>query len=511
MIMLSSRNSIKTGAILSYLAIIINIGLGLIYTPWMIRHIGQSDYGLYTLANSLITLFMVDFGLSAATSRYVAAYRTENDTMGLKRFLGAVYRLYLIIDTLIFIILLAVFFHLEAIYGNLSPAEIDKLRVVFCIAGIYSIINFPCVTFNGILTAYEAFVPLKVADLAYRIGSVCLTVILLLLGGGLFSIVAINAACGLVVNGIKYYYVRKNIGFPVRPARMKDTDRNLYKDIFSFSLWATLTSFANRLVFNISPSILGMVCAGASSAIAVFGIISTIEGYAYTITTALNGMFMSKITRITHHTETSRTELTKLTTNVGRFQYIVNGLIVVGLAMIGKEFISLWMGDYYIDAYYGILLVIAPGLFYNSLQIANTALVVNKKVKYQAYVAIVTGVCNVILSLFLSRHWGVIGAAVAICLAYTLRNILNLVVIRAKLDIDLKHFIKHCYLKLSIPLVITLAIGYCVLHFIPSGGWLLLGVKGLIVITIYAIAIVCFGLSSQERKALLRRKKTSDI
>ena len=41
-------NQIKTGAIISYVALFLNIVIGLLYTPWMINTIGKADYGLYT-------------------------------------------------------------------------------------------------------------------------------------------------------------------------------------------------------------------------------------------------------------------------------------------------------------------------------------------------------------------------------------------------------------------------------------------------------------------------------
>lgn len=75
----SNYSQLKIGAIITYLSIAFNIIAGLIYTPWMVDQIGQSDYGIYTLANSLISLFLIDFGLSSATSRFVAKYRAEND------------------------------------------------------------------------------------------------------------------------------------------------------------------------------------------------------------------------------------------------------------------------------------------------------------------------------------------------------------------------------------------------------------------------------------------------
>jgi len=61
------NNQIKTGALLPYFSVGLNLLAGLLYTPWMIDRIGQAQYGLYTLANSVIPLFLVDFGLGSAT------------------------------------------------------------------------------------------------------------------------------------------------------------------------------------------------------------------------------------------------------------------------------------------------------------------------------------------------------------------------------------------------------------------------------------------------------------
>ena len=51
---MTSSKQIKFGALMSYFAIAVNIVAGLVYTPWMITKIGQGNYGLYTIASSLI-------------------------------------------------------------------------------------------------------------------------------------------------------------------------------------------------------------------------------------------------------------------------------------------------------------------------------------------------------------------------------------------------------------------------------------------------------------------------
>ena len=220
-----SKKQIKLGAILSYVSIAINIIVGLLYTPWMVRQIGQSQYGLYTLANSLITLFTIDFGLSSATTRYVSKYNAEGNQEKVNNFLGVIYKLYLIIDAVIFAILLGVFFFIDKIYINLTPTELSQFKIVYAISAMYAVFHFPFITQNGILTAYEQFVPLKLADVIYRILFVGLTIVALSFGLGLYALVAVHAIAGLVMIIFKFIILKKKT--PIK-ANFKYTDKGLF-------------------------------------------------------------------------------------------------------------------------------------------------------------------------------------------------------------------------------------------------------------------------------------------
>lgn len=506
---MNAKKQIKFGAILSYVSIAVNILAGLIYTPWMIRQIGQSQYGLYTLANSLIALFLVDFGLSSATARYVSKYRAEGDQQKVNNFLGVIYKLYLIIDAIIFIVLLVIFLLIEQIYVNLTPAELEQFKVVYVIAAFFAIFNFPFVTQNGILTAYEKFVPLKLADLIYRFLLVGLTIVALILGYGLYALVTVHAIVGLIIIVFKFIVVKKDT--PIK-ANFKYKDKTLYKDIFKFSIWSTVALFAQRLVFNITPTVLGITASAA--AIGVFGVVVAIEGYSYTITTAINGLFMPKISRVYadmekngEDEEAAGKNLAPLLLGVGKFQFALNGLIVVGFAVVGKLFINLWVGPDYADAYYGILLVIVPGMFFNSLQIANTTMVVRNKVKLQAIINVATGITNIILSFILSYFWGVVGACISISVAYSIRAILTNIVAQKSLKFNIIQFAKSCYIRMSIPLIFSLAIGILINYlFVGSNIWALL-IKAVIIATCYLAFVFVFGLNKQEKSKVLKRFK----
>ena len=82
-------NQLRAGVVMTYL----NIGLGslipIFYTPIMLRILGQSEYGLYSLANSVVGyLSLLTFGLGSTIVRYVAKYRAEGDKEGEEKVIG---------------------------------------------------------------------------------------------------------------------------------------------------------------------------------------------------------------------------------------------------------------------------------------------------------------------------------------------------------------------------------------------------------------------------------------
>ena len=59
-----NSNQRKSGVVLSYVSIILNTLIQLLYTPLLIRMLGQSEYGLYSLVSSIIGyLTVLDLGL----------------------------------------------------------------------------------------------------------------------------------------------------------------------------------------------------------------------------------------------------------------------------------------------------------------------------------------------------------------------------------------------------------------------------------------------------------------
>lgn len=494
-------SQIKIGALVSYFTVAFNMLAGLLYTPWMISKIGQENYGLYTLASSLITMFVMDFGMGAAVSRFVSKYNALGDRQAVQNFLGLVYKLYLSIDAIIFAVLFVLYFFIDTIYQNLTADEIQTFQVLYVIVGLFSVISFPFSNLNGILTSYEKFVPLKMCDLFNKCVIIVAMVFALYAGYGVFALVTVNAIAGIITILLKLFIIHHST-----PARVnfRYFDKSLLKEIFGFSVWTTVGSIMQRLVFNITPSIIAAVSSTGSVGVAVFGLASTIEGYIYTIATAINGMFMPRISRIVYG-EKKEEDLLTLMVRIGRLQVMIVGLMVIGFIALGKSFvIDIWNKPDFSLSYYCAVLLILPSLFYLPMQIANTAIIVKNKVRLQAFVFIAMGLVNVVCSLVLSHFFGAIGASVSILIAYTVRTLLMGYVYHKVLKLDMLAFVKRTFLKLSPQLLVALLVGIACEIFNPvTNVYLRFGMNGVILVGVYFVLMWLTGFNAYEKQLLL--------
>ncbi|MHA6533608.1 oligosaccharide flippase family protein [Paenibacillus sp. BAC0078] len=497
-----NTHQLKLGAVISYITIAFNILTGLIYTPWLISLIGQDHYGIYTLVTSLISLFIIDFGIGVAVAKFISNYNTEKDQQSINNLMGIVYKLYLIIDVIILTTLIVIYFFIDNIYTGLTPGELSVFKVVYIIAATFSVISFPFTTLNGILTAYEKFIYLKSCDLINKVITVTFTIIALLLGYGLYALVLVNAISGLATIAIKYIIIRKKT--PIN-SNIKFKSKTILKDIFSFSIWSTIITIAEKLIFNITPSILGAV--SNSINIAIFGIANTLEGFVFTFANAINGMFLPTVSRMINK-ENSEENILRLMIKLGRIQLIIIGILIIGFISVGREFIVLWMGEGYITSYYCTLFLIIPSFISLTQEIANTTVIALNKVKEKSYVYISSSVLNILLSLILSKYLGVLGASIAICISYLVRYAVMNIIYYKSLEIDVIRFFKECHLKMSLPLLLSLFISLGVHYSINSVTWFTFLVKINLVLISYALIMWFMAFNRFEKDLILGTIKT---
>lgn len=490
-----SNAQIKKGALLSYAAIVFNIIAGFIYTPWMVSQIGKSDYGLYILVTAFLTYFVMDFGLGQTIARFITNYKVKNEIEKINQLLGLTTRFYLFINLLIFFVLIGAYFFIENIFLQLTPLEIEKFKIVYLIAGGFSLLSFPFLPLDGVLIAYEKFVALKLCDVISKVSIIVLMVIALLMGYKLYALVAINAFVGIVIILVKLIIIKKSL--PLKPD-LKYRSKPLLKELFKFSFWISVIGIAQRLLINIAPLVLGIV--SGTEAIAIFSIGVIIEGYTWTFAHALNGLFLSKVSQLNLE-ENNLKEITNLMIRVGRIQLIVMGLLLIGLIALGQEFIILWMGESFKESYLVVVLLIAPGFISLTQEIAYTYLFVINELKYRALLFLSAAIGSLILSFLLAPTLGALGCAIGIFTANMACHVIGMnYVYWRKIKLDIPRFFKECFGSLLLPLILTLLFGFFLSYSFPSTNFLIFIIKALTLSLFYMLSVWFLGLKIEEKE-----------
>ena len=157
---MNESNQRKIGAILSYVSIIVNTLIQLLYTPLLIRKLGQSEYGLYSLVASIIGyLTVLDLGFGNAIVVYTAKYRAQNKLEEEKKLHGMFKIVFIIIGIIAGILGLLLYFNVNNIFGNtMTTLEIDKMKIMMLILSFNLMITFSFSIYNSIISAYEKFI-----------------------------------------------------------------------------------------------------------------------------------------------------------------------------------------------------------------------------------------------------------------------------------------------------------------------------------------------------------------
>lgn len=490
---MSFSNQIKKATILSYLGLFLNIIVGLLFTPWLIQSIGTSDYALYALIGVFLSYFIMDFGLSDATVKFVAKYRAENEKQ-IKQFLGITIKLYLIITLALSIIFFVVYFFLDDIFLKLTPIEIERFKVIYIIASFFSLFLFPFTPVNGILLAYERFVVLKVTDIISKVASVLFMIVFLLAGYNIFAIVAISSIIPLMISCYKAHVIYSHI--KIIPD-FKYKNRELLKEITSTSGWFTLIAISKRFLINLSPTLLGIF--SGSKQIAIFSIAMLVEGYVFMFASSINGFFTSRIAKINAQTK-DRSEILELMVKTGRIQLLIVGLVYIGLISLGKEFIFLWMGADFEMAYYIILFIIASGFFTLTQDVANSLMYIENEIKYRAIFYMASVFMSLLLSIILLPKLGALGAGISIGISFFIFHFLAINwAFYKKMNLNVFTFYKKVYFKMAFGLLISLLFSQILNYFFSSATLFYFCLKATLVFIFYSVAMWFFAMNLFEK------------
>lgn len=397
------------------------------------------------------------------------------------------------------IALTAIYFFIPQIYRELTPSEIENFKIVYAMAAFFAVFSFPFIPINGILSAHEKFVQLKSCDVIHKLIVVGAMTVCLLAGYGLYALVLVNALAGIIMIAIKLYFIKR---YTSQGADFSYKNKEEFRQIVGFSGWVTIMSFCQRCIFTLGPTILGAF--SGSVAIAIFGIANTLEGYVFTFSSALSGMFLPRVSRIV----AKDGDVLPLMIKIGRIQLMLVSFVVLGFCCVGYEFIKLWIGEDFSSAYLCTLLIILPSILQLPQEIGDQTLYAKNKLKERSYAFISMAVANIALGIPLSILWGATGLCISICAAYLIRTVILDIIYKKVLNIDIYKFFKETFVVFLPAFALCLAVCFTLNYLVGVSGWLGIGIKGVIYCIIMAMALFYLVMNKEEKEfviSLIRR------
>lgn len=492
-------NQRKAGVVLSYTGEIVKILVNLVYTPVMLRLLGQSEYGLYQLVYSVVSyLSLLSLGFGSSYLRFYSRYKAQKNEDGVAKLNGMFMLIFCSISFICIICGSVMVGNIRGIFGTgLTDGEYETAKVLMGLLIINLAMTFPNSVFNCSITAHEKFLFQKLLILLQNLFSPFLTLPLLVMGYGSIGMVLITTVFtfALLLSNMFYCFKKLHIRFTFRGLQI-----SLLKEMWVFTFFIFLNQIIDQINWSVDKFLLGRLA--GTTAVAVYGVGGQINTLYLQFSSSVSNVFVPKVNRIVAESNDDL-QLTRLFTKVGRIQFMVLGLILSGFIFFGIPFIKMWAGPEYSDSYAVALLLIIP---------VTVPLIQNLGIEIQraknmhqarAVVYLLIAIANIFLSIPLITLMGAAGAALGTAVSLVAGNVFFMNwYYHTRIGMNMFYFWKEIA-KFIPALAVPCVVGVAIMKFVNITGLVKLGIFAIVYTIVYGFSMYCFGMNSEEKQLIM--------
>ena len=402
--MASTAKKLVTGSFLRVITIVISMSTSLFMLPFIIKSLGDEWYGLWALIASIFSFYaFLDAGVSSATQRFIAFVLPKNDPQELNEVINTSLAIYLFISCISVLVTISIAASASLFID--SDIHLDVFRTVVIILGIGMSSNFPFMVLNGILTAnlrYDIASYITLTKLAIRVP---LLIYFLSQGYSLIAFATITVLTDLTGNVITLFYA-KHLA-PHISVNRKYISRERIPELVHYAKYKFISIIADRLRFSTDNFIIAGFL--SLSSITTMQVATQLASYFSRITVQALSVMFPVFTG--YAAEKNYKALSESFISASRIAVIVSIIMAGGILIFSDTFISLWLGEDYSNTY-TILIVMLIAALVESIHVPSANIIYAlSQHKYYAYLGLIEAICNVILSLILVQHYGLMGVA----------------------------------------------------------------------------------------------------
>ena len=438
-----------------------------------IKILGEEYLGINGLFSNILTvLSLADLGIGNAITYSMYKPLAEGNQEKISALMNFYRKMYNIIAVAVTVVGLCMLPFLELLVNTEQP--VPYLHIYFILFLADSVVSYLLANRSAILTADQKLYITKVYHLIFQIlKSIFQIVVLLLTHNFIFYLVVqvlstfATNVCGAIITKKIYPFLNKKV--ELEKAEKKTIFDNI-KSIFLYKISGVILNNTDNILISV---IVGTVSVGYYSNYTM--IVNSITTFTTIVFSAIN----SSVGNL--NTEKNKEKQLKIFYVINMLCNWLFGFCTICLLILVNDFITLMFGEKYVLDIFttfviGINFYMAGSL--NPIWIYRDTTGLFKETKY---VATITAILNIVLSILLGKIWGIFGILVATAISRLLTNIWYEphVLFRSFFKTSVRQYVKK-QLKNVICLLVSCAIISLVCNSLGNVNYITFAVKVLI-------------------------------
>lgn len=490
----------------------VTISVGFLMAPYVVHHLGNTGYGVWTLVMALTGYFgMLDIGIRQSVSRFVARYLALKDEDSVNRTVSTAIAmlggggLLALLATIALYIGFGVF--------HVGPEMQHAAKTAMLLAGLNISLALPMSVFSATLIALERFDVITGVTIVGAITRASLVVTFLNLGHGIVTL----ALIWLLVGFSEYLAMAICTNRLYRPLRIRwrYVEKARCKELFGFGIYRFIWIVANQLIFYSDSLVIGAALNAA--AITYFTIAGSLINYGRNIVSLATDTLYPAASRL--DAQNDRAGLRELLVFGSRIGLLIGVPMCCGFLFLGNDFIGLWMGPRYALSATLLMILTIPQFTSMSQYISALILVGMARHKVLAFVALGEGAANLALSIFLVRKMGLIGVAWGTVVPHLITTSLVLPWYTLRvLDMKPAAYISRSFVKPLLAAIPGAAVCYGLSITVKATSWGRFAGEVALVCGVFAVTTYLFCLSASEKakirqqaQKVLNRRRVAEV
>jgi O-antigen/teichoic acid export membrane protein len=373
--------------------------------PFLINHLGNHYYGIWILVSVFSGYYgMMDLGLSTATQRYIAQAIGKGAESEINQIISTAIISYSFLAFMVLLLGGVGYIAIPFIF-KWKPEDINLLRGCFLVMLGGLTISFPFRSFTGLLgAALRQDISAKV-DMLYVFAKTVGTILVVLKGYSILYIAYVTAIVDVlyyvfIVYLVHQVYTTLRISFKLISVVM-------VKKLFKYTFFSFINKVSDLLKFRVDNVVISMFL--LISDVTIYNVAFRLFEYFNEIIVSAVGFsdpYFSRYEGAGNYTKLSMVfgYFTKIST-------ILSVFIGVSLLLYGKYFILCWVGNDFVSSYSILICLVIPGMLIAMQDPLRRIFFATSKHHMLAYISLIEGAVNVILSVIFVQFYGLIGVA----------------------------------------------------------------------------------------------------